>query len=52
MKKYIIKIYNGSGVLVYNDIIEAKDENDALIIFLNNVIICDGDIIKIELSEN
>lgn len=52
MKKYKIKIYNSSDVIVYDDIIEAATCNNALLLLLDKLSIFDGDTIKIEEKEN
>lgn len=44
---YIIKVINGGGVEIYNEKIEAKNENIALIKLLENVIINTEDTITI-----
>ena len=48
MNKYKITIYNGSDVLVYQETITAKDENDAVLKVLNDIILYCDDTIKIE----
>ena len=48
MKKYIIKIFNGSDVKIYDELIEATDENEAIKKVLDDVIIYDGDRIAID----
>ena len=49
MNKYNIKVYNGSGAIVYDDRIEEENEEKALLAFIKNVAtITSGDTIKIE----
>lgn len=47
MKNYLITIYNGAGVIIEEKVINAKDENEALLKFIKDAVICDGDTIKI-----
>lgn len=49
MKRYNIIIKNFMLAEVYDEVILAKNENDAIIKVLNDVIIADGD--KIEIYE-
>ena len=46
--KYRIKIINDGECEIYNEIIEAEDENKALKKVLEEEIICAGDRIEIE----
>ena len=48
MNKYKIIILNGANCEVYNEIITAKNENEALLKLIDFVIINAWDIIKIE----
>lgn len=48
MKYYNIIIKNAVGCEVYNEFIEAENENKALKIILDKVIICEGDTISVE----
>lgn len=48
MRKFIVEINNSVGASLYNDIVEAENENRALIKVLQEEIICDGDNISIE----
>lgn len=47
MREYNIIVKNGGGVVIYNDIIKATNENEALITFLKSAIINDEDTITI-----
>ena len=51
MKKYKIKIYNDSDVIVADEEIPAPNENEALTYILKNIILYSGDTIKIEEME-
>lgn len=48
MNSYVIKIFNGANILIFDEIIKAKDENEAMLQVINDNIICTGDTIKIE----
>ena len=48
MKKYKILLYNENNNLIYNEIVQADDEEQALINFIKNIAtITSGDTIKI-----
>lgn len=49
MKTYNVRIYNGSDMKLYDELIDATSENEALEIVLDKVVLYDGDTIKIEL---
>ena len=48
MRLFRIIISNSVGAELYNDVIEAKDENEALLIVLKDEIVYSGDTINIE----
>ena len=47
MNTYNIIIRNGNNVLVYNETIIAKDENEAIKIIVDTITLVDGDTIEI-----
>lgn len=47
MRKYNIKVINGTGAIVYDDVIIAIDENSALIEMLSDNTIYSDDTIEI-----
>lgn len=48
MKEFRVLIYNGSGAIVYDEIVKSEDENNAIIEILKDITICSDDTIKIE----
>ena len=46
--EFNIRIFNGANCEIYNEIIEAKDENKAMLKVLDNVILYTDDKIIIE----
>lgn len=48
MRLFRIIITNSVGSELYNDVIEAEEENDALLIVLKDEVIYSGDTISIE----
>lgn len=52
MKKYLITLINGSMVEVGTEIIEAKNATEAMIKYVDTIMLYDGDTLKIEEYEN
>ena len=48
MRLFRVIMTNGAGIEIYNEVIEAKDENEAISLILKDEIIYSGDTISIE----
>ena len=48
MRLFRVIISNGVGAELYNEVIEAKDENEALLVVLEDEIVYSGDTISID----
>lgn len=48
MKTFKIFIYNDCNILIDSKLIQAKNENEAVLLYIKNAILYSGDTLKVE----